>query len=84
MPVDTHCIAAGDKVAALEGHGNAARTGHRPPASAGSKRTLRPINLVSNTAARPATSAATQKRQTTLRFADGINQQAQVHCCNTL
>ncbi len=70
-------ITAGDKLG-LEGRATLGRSGRRPPASAGSRRTLHPANSAFQTTSRPASGLAAQRRQTTCRFADDVNQQAQV------
>ncbi|KAL0037517.1 hypothetical protein WJX77_000810 [Trebouxia sp. C0004] len=68
---------SGDK-SGLEGRATVGRSGRRPPASAGSRRTLHPANSAFQiTTSRPTSGLAAQRRQTTCRFADDVNQQAQ-------
>ena len=78
-PADlTGSAGAGDKVG-LEGRPAMGRTGRRPPASAGSKRVLRPANSVFHTNSRPASGIASQRRPSTCKFSNEVNQQAQVY-----
>ncbi|DBB02473.1 hypothetical protein WJX82_005804 [Trebouxia sp. C0006] len=67
---------SGDKLG-VEGRATLGRSGRRPPASAGSRRSLHPANSAFQTTSRPASGLAAQRRQTTCRFADDVNQQAQ-------